>query len=58
MKKQKSATMKLDKGILEFLQKAKDGEYSKIESSSLPYSRIKVQREYFLPECDYYYGIR
>lgn len=39
-----------------FLERVKNGEYAPIETSSLPYARMKEQTEY--NEEVYYYGIR
>jgi len=41
--------------MLTFLKRVKEGEYAPIETSSLPYTRIKEETEFY--EEVYYYGI-
>ncbi|MBI4826642.1 MAG: hypothetical protein HY807_09530 [Nitrospirae bacterium] len=53
--------MKIEKeenALITFLKRTKDGEYAKIETSSLTYPRVKEQREPNYNDEEYYYGIR
>lgn len=45
-----------EKPLLAFLKATKEGQYAKVEETSLPYSRIK--EEAIIVEGEYYYGIR
>lgn len=47
-----------EKALITFLKRTKDGEYAKIEKSSLTYPRVKEQREPYFSDEEYYYGIR
>lgn len=49
---------KEEKALITFLKRTKDGEYAKIEKSSLAYPRVKEQREPYYSDEEYYYGIR
>jgi len=44
--------------FLTFLKRTKDGEYAKIDRSTLAYPRVKEQREPYYNEEEYYYGLR
>lgn len=46
-----------EKVLLNFLKKTREGEYAKIEDSSLRYLRIKEHREPYCEE-EYYYSVR
>jgi len=47
-----------EKALLTFLRQTKEGKYAKIDKSSMPYVRLKEQREEFYYEDEYYYSIR
>lgn len=47
-----------EKALITFLKRTKEGEYAKIEKSSLAYPRVKEQREPYYNDEEYYYGIR
>jgi len=50
---------KEEKALLTFLKQTREGRYAKIDESSLPYARLKVQREKtYEDEDEYYYSIR
>ena len=49
---------KEEKALITFLKRTKEGEYAKIEKSSLAYPRVKEQREPCYNDEEYYYGIR
>ena len=46
-----------EKVLLNFLKQTREGEYAKIDESSLAYLRIKEQREPSYEE-EYYYSVR
>lgn len=48
---------KEEKTLLTFLKRTREGKYAKIDESSLPYVRIKEQREEIY-EDEYYYSVR
>ena len=43
--------------LLNFLKQTGEGKYAKIEKSSLPYARMKIERQNFSRD-EYYYSIR
>ncbi len=47
-----------EKALITFLKRTKDGEYAKIDKSSLSYPRVKEQRELSYNEEEYYYSFR
>lgn len=47
-----------EKALITFLKRTKDGEYAKIDKSSLAYPRVKEQREPYNNEEEYYYSLR
>lgn len=48
-----------EKAIITFLKRTKDGEYAKIDKTSLSYARMKEQREAdYSDEEEYYYSVR
>ena len=49
---------KEEKALLTFLTQTREGKYAKVDESSLPYSRIKEQREEPHYEDEYYYSVR
>ena len=56
--KREELTQKEEKNILlNFLKQTREGEYAKIDESSLRYPRIKEHREPYYEE-EYYYSIR
>ena len=44
--------------LLTFLKLTREGKFAKIEESSLPYIRLKAQREEPICENVYYYSVR
>jgi hypothetical protein len=56
--KRKELREKEKEVLLTFLKQTKKGKYAKIDESSLPYSRLKEQREESYSEDDYYYSVR
>ena len=44
--------------LFAFLKQTRKGKYAKINEGSLPYSRLKEQREEDYSEDEYYYSIR
>lgn len=56
--KKKEIRQKEEKALLTFLKQTRKGKYAKVEESSLPYSRLKEQREETYYEDEYYYSIR
>jgi hypothetical protein len=44
--------------LLTFLRHTLEGKYARIDESSLPYSRLKEQRQESFYEDEYYYSIR
>lgn len=57
-KKRESKKQNEEKALLTFLKRTKEGKYAKIEKSSIPYSRLKQQREEYYYEDEYYYSVR
>lgn len=56
MKVEKSEKRQREKqALLTFLKQAKEGKYAKIDSNSIPYSRLRVET-YFQDEC-YFFSI-
>ncbi len=55
--KSKEAREKEEKALLTFLKQTREGKYAKIDESSLPYARLKEQREEVYTE-EYYYSVR
>ena len=56
--KRKELRQKEKKALLTFLKQTREGKYAKVDESSLPYSRIKEQREEPYYEDEYYYSFR
>jgi len=56
--KRKELRQKEEKALLTFLKQTREGKYAKIDESSLPYSRLKEQREETYYEDEYYYSVR
>jgi len=56
--KRKELKQKEEKALLIFLKQTREGKYAKIEESSLPYVRLKEQREEPYCEDEYYYSVR
>ena len=56
--KRKELRQKEEKALLTFLKQTRKGEYAKIDEGSLPYLRVKEQREEDYSEDEYYYSIR
>ena len=56
--KKKELRQKDEKAMLTFLKQTQEGKYAKIEQSSLPYSRLREQREEIYYEDEYYYSVR
>ena len=58
MKNKQTDAKKEEQTLLTFLAKTKKGKYAKIEESSLPYARLKEEKEDIRTyEEEYYYGI-
>jgi len=55
--KREKLRQKEEKKLLTFLKRTREGKYAKIDESSLPYVRLKEQREKIY-EDEYYYSIR
>jgi hypothetical protein len=55
--KRKESRQKEEKALLTFLKQTREGKYAKIEENSLPYVRLKEQREEIY-EDEYYYSVR
>ena len=49
---------KEEKALITFLKRTKEGEYAKIDKSSLPYARAKEQREPSYNDEEHYYSLR
>ncbi len=56
--KRKELRQKEEKVLLTFLKQTRKGKYAKINEGSLPYLRVKEQREENYSEDEYYYSIR
>ena len=56
--KKTGARKEEEKALLIFLKQTREGKYAKVDENSLPYSRLKQQREECYGEEEYYYGIR
>lgn len=56
--KRKELRQKEEKALLTFFKQTREGKYAKIDESSLPYSRLKEQREETYYEDEYYYSVR
>ncbi len=56
--KKKELRQKEEKVLLTFLKQTRKGKYAKINEGSLPYLRVKEQREEDYSEDEYYYSIR
>jgi hypothetical protein len=52
----KDLKRKQEKALLTFLKQTREGRYAKIDESSLPYSRLKEQREETSYDDEYYYS--
>ena len=48
----------LEAELRRFLKRTKDGEYAKIDKSSLAYTRVKEQRESYYNDEEFYYSLR
>jgi len=58
IKNKKTDVKKEEQTLLTFLAKTKKGKYAKIEESSLPYARLKEEREDIKTyEEEYYFSI-
>jgi len=55
--KRKELRQKEKEVLLTFLKRTREGKYAKIDESSLPYVRLKEQREEIY-EDEYYYSVR
>lgn len=58
MEVKKKDLQEKEETLLTFLRQTQEGKYAKIETSSLPYSRLKEQREESYYEDEYYYSVR
>lgn len=47
-----------EKNLITFLKLTKEGQYTKIDKSSLFYQRVKEQREPSSNDEEYYYSLR
>ncbi len=56
--KKKEIRQKEEKVLLTFLKQTREGKYAKVDESSLPYTRLKEQREEPYYEDEYYYSVR
>ncbi|GAI50560.1 unnamed protein product [marine sediment metagenome] len=56
--KREELKQKEEKALLTFLTQSREGKYAKVDESSLPYSRIKEQREEPHYEDEYDYSVR
>jgi hypothetical protein len=56
--KRKELRQKEKEVLLTFLEQTREGKYAKVDKSSLPYSRLKEQREEPYYEDEYYYSFR
>ncbi len=56
--KKKEIRQKEAKVLLTFLKQTREGKYAKVDESSLPYTRLKEQREEPYYEDEYYYSVR
>ena len=56
--KRKELRRKEEKVLLTFLKQTRKGKYARIDEGSLPYLRVKEQREEDYSEDEYYYSIR
>lgn len=56
--KKKEIRQKEEKALLTFLMRTREGKYAKVDESSLPYIRLKEEREELYYEEEYYYSIR
>ena len=56
--KKKELRQKEEKALLTFLKQTQKGKYAKVDESSIPYSRLKEQREESCYEHEYYYSVR
>ena len=56
--KKKELRQNEEKVLLTFLKQTREGKYAKVDESSLPYSRLKEQREEPYYEDEYYYSVR
>jgi len=52
------ASMLNEEALLTFLVQTKEGRYAKVDDISLPYLRLKEQREEFYYVDEYYYSLR
>lgn len=56
--KKKKLRQEEEKALLAFLKQTREGKYAKVNETSLPYSRLKEQREEPYYEDEYYYSVR
>jgi len=56
--KRKELRQNAEKALLTFLKQTREGKYAKVDESSLPYSRLKEQREEPYYDDEYYYSVR
>lgn len=54
----KEIRQKEEKVLLTFLKQTREGKYARVDESSLPYTRLKEQREEPYYEDEYYYSVR
>jgi len=57
-RKKKELRQKEEKVLLTFLKQTREGKYAKVDETSIPYSRLKEQREEPYDEDEYYYSVR
>lgn len=57
-KRMREKREKEEKALITFLKRTKEGEYAKIDESSLSYPRVKEQREPSYDDEGFYYSIR
>jgi len=55
--KEKKEEQERKEAILTFLQLTREGKFAEIEESSMPYTRVKEQRE-DIPQEEYFYSLR
>lgn len=57
MEKREGKAKEEEETLIVFLEKTREGEYAKIERSSMRYARIEEETETVEIDGDYYYGI-
>ena len=55
--RRKMENEKQEEALLTFLRQTREGKYAKVDEQSLPYARIKEQREEVSLEDEYYYSV-